>query len=366
MSRPIQAIIDLIALRTNVQRVRTCCVPEQRIIAVIKANAYGHGACQIAQAIATHVEAFAVSCLEEALELRESGVNLPIMLLEGFFQPDELPIIVEQHLQVVIHTPTQIDQILRAKLGKPLRVWLKIDTGMHRLGFAPQEMEVVWKSLQQCSIVAKPLGLISHLACADDRGNPHTIDQIQRFAQLTKGLECETSLANSAGILGWLATFQKNQPTQWVRPGIMLYGVSPFIDSTGKNEGLQPVMQLQSSLISVKQYRQGDLIGYAGSYRCPQAMPVGVVAAGYADGYPRHAPSGTPLLVNGRRTPLIGRVSMDMLTVDLRSQPNARVGDPVVLWGRNLPAEEIASHAGTIAYELFCNVSGRVKRVERT
>lgn len=363
MSRPIQAIIDLAALRANVQRVRTCCAAEQRILAVIKANAYGHGACRVAQAIAAHVEAFAVSCLEEALELRESGIHLPIVLLEGFFQPDELPTIVEQHLQVVIHTATQLDQVLRAKLVQPVRVWLKIDTGMHRLGFAPQEMDVAWKSLQQCPLVAKPLGLLSHLACADDRGNLHTRDQIQRFTQLTQGLlECETSLANSAGILGWLKTFQ----TQWVRPGIMLYGVSPFTDSIGKDEGLQPVMQLQSSLISVKHYRQGELIGYGGSYRCPQAMPVGVVAAGYADGYPRHAPSGTPLLVNGRRVPLIGRVSMDMLTVDLRTQPNARVGDPVVLWGRHLPAEEIASHAGTIAYELFCNVSGRVKRVERT
>lgn len=363
MSRPIQAIIDLQALRHNIQRVRACA-PTHRIIAVVKANAYGHGASRVAHTVAPYVEALAVSCLEEALELREAGIDLPIVLLEGFFQSEELPIIVAQRLQVVVHTRLQIEQILRVQLAQPLRAWLKIDTGMHRLGLAPLEMEKAWQDLYYCPAVAKPLGLISHFACADDRSNASTLAQIQQFLQLAHGVDCEISLANSAGVLGWL-TACKSPRLHWVRPGIMLYGVSPFIDSIGNDENLQAVMQLQSALISITQYRQGDVIGYGGTYCCPQTMPVGVVACGYADGYPRHAPTGTPVLVNGRRVPLIGRVSMDMLTVDLRTQPNARVGDPVILWGRHLPVEEIAGLAGTIAYELLCHVSGRVQRVER-
>jgi len=359
MTRPTQAIIDLSALQYNLQRVRTCAT-QQRIIAVIKADGYGHGAVRVAQALNSKVEAFAVCCLEEAIELREAGIQLPILLLEGFYQIDELPFIIQHNLQIVIHTPTQVTYLLKAQLEQPVSVWLKVDSGMHRLGFTPLEIGETWKRFMQCAHIAKPIRLLSHLSCADDRDSSRTSEQIQRFKAIAKGLETETSLANSAGILGWPQTHR-----DWVRPGIMLYGASPFIASVAKTEDLQPVMQLQSALISVKQHRQGDAIGYGATWRCPQAMPVGVVAIGYADGYPRHAPAGTPVLVNGRRVPLIGRVSMDMITVDLRSQPNARVGDPVVLWGRNLPVEEIATHAGTIAYELLCHVSRRVRRIEQ-
>jgi alanine racemase len=360
MTRPTQAIIDLSALHYNLQRVRACAT-QQRIIAVIKANGYGHGAIRIANALSSKVEAFAVCCLEEALELRSAGIQLPILLLEGFYQAEELPLIVEQELQVVIHTLTQVTHLLKASLEHPISVWLKVDTGMHRLGFTPLEIGETWKRFMQCAHIAKPIRLMSHLSCADDRNSHRTSEQIQRFKAIIKGMDTETSLANSAGILGWPQTHY-----DWVRPGIMLYGVSPFIESVAKTENLQAVMQLQSVLISVKQHRQGDAIGYGATWRCPQAMPIGVVAIGYADGYPRHAPAGTPVLVNGRRVPLIGRVSMDMITVDLRSQPNARIGDPVILWGRNLPVEEVATHAGTISYELLCHVSPRVKRVENT
>jgi len=354
MTRPTRAFIDIAALRANLQLVKVCA-PEQRVMAVIKANAYGHGAVRVANALESGVDAFAVCCLEEALQLRKADITKPIVLLEGFFHTDELPEIVDQDLQIVIHTPTQFEHLLRAQLTKPVSVWLKVDSGMHRLGFTPNEIEPIYKLFKQCTQVAQPIRLMSHLACADDRQDSTTEQQTQVSLALARSLNIEASLANSAGILGWPQTH-----ADWVRPGIMLYGVSPFTESVAKEEGLQPVMHLQSALISVKRLRKGDAIGYGATWRCPQSMPVGVVAIGYADGYPRHAPSGTPVLVNNRRVPLIGRVSMDMITVDLRSQPNARVGDPVVLWGKNLLAEEIASLAGTIAYELLCNVSSRV------
>lgn len=357
MTRPTRAIIDTSALRANLQRVRTAA-PSQRVMAVIKANGYGHGAIKVANALQAGVDAFAVCCLEEALQLREAGITQPIILLEGFFHPDELPLIANQNLSIVLHTPTQFEYLIKASLEKPIEVWLKVDTGMHRLGLAPNEVAPLYKHLEQCPHVTQPIRLMSHLACADNRQDPTTEQQTQRFRELTQTLATETSLANSAGILGWPQTHG-----DWVRPGIMLYGVSPFPESIGKEEGLQPVMQLQSVLISIKRCRKGDAIGYGATWSCPQSMLVGVVAIGYADGYPRHAPSGTPVLVNGRRVPLIGRVSMDMLAVDLRTQPNARLGDPVTLWGKNLPVEEIASLAGTIPYELLCNVSPRVESV---
>jgi alanine racemase len=355
MSRPTRAFIDIAALRANLQRVKAC-TPEQHVMAVVKANAYGHGAVKVAKVLESDVEAFAVRCLEEALELRKAGITKPIVLLEGFFQSKELPEIAEQDLQIVVHTSKQFEHLLKAQLDKPVNVWLKVDTALHRLGFAPNEIEPIYKLLTQCSHVAQPIRLMSHLACADDRQDATTDQQTQMLMELARQLELEASLANSAGILGWPQTH-----CDWVRPGIMLYGVSPFPDSVAKAEGLQPVMQLQSALISVRRLRKGDAIGYGATWTCPQPMPVGVVAIGYADGYPRHAPSGTPVLVNGRRVPLVGRVSMDMITVDLRSQPNASVGDPVLLWGKNLPVEEVASLAGTIGYELLCNVSTRIE-----
>ena len=356
--RPTCAIIDMTALRNNLQRVRTCA-PQQRIMAVIKANGYGHGAVRVAETLQAEVDAFAVCDLEEASRLRQAGLTLPIVLLEGFFHADELPTIAQQALHIVVHAPTQVEQLLQANLRHPISVWLKVDTGMHRLGFDVRSIGKVWNCLNQCRWVAKPIRWMSHLACADDRQDLSTEKQMQQLNAIVKGMETEMSMANSAGILGWPQTH-----AQWVRPGLMLYGASPFPDSIGKEEGLKPVMQLQSALMSVKHHRQGDAIGYSATWRCPQAMPIGVVAIGYADGYPRHAPSGTPVLVNGRRVPLIGRVSMDMITVDLRTQPNAQVGDPVILWGKQLPVEEIATHAGTLPYELFCHVGNRVKRVE--
>jgi len=356
MSRPTRAFIDSAALRANLQRVKACA-PRQRVMAVVKSNAYGHGAIKVANLLQSDVDAFGVRSLEEALELRETGIIKPIVLLEGFFKSDELPEIVKQDLQIVVHTTKQFEYLLRAQLEKPVAVWLKVDTGLHRLGFAPNEIEPIYQALKQCSNVVEPIRLMSHLISADDRQDASTEQQTQTFLALAQQFEVETSLANSAGILGWPQTH-----CDLVRPGIMLYGVSPFPDSVAKQEGLQPVMQLQSALIAVRRLHKGDTVGYGATWTCPQSMPVGVVAIGYADGYPRHAPSGTPVLLNGRRVPLVGRVSMDMITVDLRNQPNASVGDPVLLWGKNLPVEEVAALAGTIGYELLCNINCPLKQ----
>ncbi|MDM8564119.1 alanine racemase [Candidatus Halobeggiatoa sp. HSG11] len=357
MTRPTNAIINTSALQNNLQQVKNNA-PQQKIMAVVKANAYGHGAARVANAIANDIDAFAVCCLEEALQLRDIYITQPIVILEGFFHPDELPIIIKQDLQIVISTATQFKQLTKATLEKPVNIWIKVETGMHRLGFNPKDAISIYQLAQQNSNIADPIRLMSHLACADDLNSDVTTQQTKIFSELVQHLKVtEASLANSAGILGWPETY-----FDWVRPGIMLYGASPFPNSVAEDDDLQPVMQLQSQLISVKRCYKGETVGYGATWACPQTMPIGVIAVGYADGYPRHAPIGTPVLVNGKRVPLVGRVSMDMITVDLRNQPNARVGDPVLLWGKDLPAEEIASLSGTIAYELFCNLGGRVKK----
>ncbi|MBE9563530.1 MAG: alanine racemase [Proteobacteria bacterium] len=357
MTRPTNAIINTSALQHNLQQVKNNA-PQQKIMAVVKANAYGHGAARVANAIAHDVDAFAVCCLEEALQLRDIYITQPIVILEGFFHPEELSVIAKQDLQIVISTATQFKQLVKSKLEQPINLWIKVDTGMHRLGFTPKETVSIYQLAQQNLNIAAPIRLMSHLACADELNNDATEQQTKLFSELVEHLKVEeASLANSAGILGWPDTH-----FNWVRPGIMLYGASPFPNNVAEDNDLQPVMQLQSKLISVKRCYKGETVGYGATWACPQTMPVGVVAIGYADGYPRHAPTGTPVLVNGKRVPLIGKVSMDMITVDLRNQPNARVGDPVLLWGEGLPIEEIASLSNTIAYELFCNLGGRVKK----
>ncbi|MGM0593880.1 MAG: alanine racemase [Pseudomonadota bacterium] len=352
--RPTRVTIDLCALRHNLQQVRRVA-PQSRIMAAIKANGYGHGLERVAAALQGEgVDAFGVASLEEAERLRRAGIDTPITLLEGFFHPDELPMIADQRLELVLHHPQQIAQLYHHRFDDPQPVWLKLDTGMHRLGIAPEQVPAQWRALQQHPQLA-PLGQMTHLACADESGDAVTERQLALFRQLTAELDGAKSAANSAGILGWPASHG-----DVVRPGIMLYGVSPFVAGRAVDHGLRPVMNFRSSLIAVNRVRKGERIGYGGTWVCPEDMPVGVVAAGYGDGYPRHAVNGTPVLVNGQPVPLVGRVSMDMLTVDLRQQPRARIGDPVVLWGEGLPAEAVAEAAGTIAYELFCGVTQRV------
>lgn len=352
MSRPLRARIDLPALQHNLQQVRHAA-PHSRVMAVVKANGYGHGMVRVAQTL-READGFAVACLEEAVALREAGLTQPITLLEGFFETSELTPICHYRLMPVLHCLQQIEQLEAARLPQPIPVWLKIDTGMHRLGFAPDVFADILRRLQACTNVGE-IGLFSHLGYADDRRSAQTLRQCAQFQSVAMNFTGARSLANSGGLLGWPET-----RFDWVRPGLMLYGISPFSGDTGIERDLLPVMTLESRLIAVRRFTRGDAIGYGGAWVCPEDMPIGVVAAGYGDGYPRHASAGTPVLVNGQRTQIIGRVSMDMLYVDLRSQPDARIGDPVVLWGADLPVEEIARSAGTIPYELVCAIASRV------
>ena len=356
-----RAVIDLDALRHNLARARETA-PHSKVMAVIKADGYGHGILRVARALEA-ADAFAVGRMSEALELREAGVGKPLLLLEGIFDAEEVGLAAEHDLHCVVHTFEQIELLECAAVKRPLTVWMKVESGMGRIGFSEADAVEAWRRLHASEAVAKPIHLCSHLARADERDAPHAADQFARLRAVAERLDPapgQLSLANSAGLFGHPKTH-----LDWVRPGISLYGVSPFIGGRGGEEGLRPVMTLTTRLIAVQHREEGEAIGYGASYRCPEAMPVGVAAIGYGDGYPRHAAEGTPVLVNGTRVPLIGRVSMDMITLDLRGLPDARVGDEVTLWGKELPVEEVAERAGTIAYELLCGVTRRVLIEER-
>ena len=362
-SRPTRAVIDLSACRHNLQQAKQAA-PESKCIAIIKANGYGHGIVHIGQAL-KEADAFGVATVNEAVQLREAGINKPIVLLEGFTSVDELNLIRGYQLQCVIHDESQVE-ILELSDISELVAWVKIDTGMHRLGFEPSKAGDIVKRLLESNKIKQPLHVMTHLANADDKHDETSLKQIERFYAAIESLSelgidgQNVSIANSAGILGW-----PQAHTQWNRPGIMLYGVSPFMNATASDHNLKPVMTLSSHLIAVKQLKKGDRVGYGGTFICDKDMTVGVVAIGYGDGYPRHAKTSTPVLVNNQRTQLIGRVSMDMLCVDLSEQIDAKVGDPVVLWGKGLPVEEIAEYSGTIGYELLCGVTSRVEFVYR-
>lgn len=349
MTRPARVTVDLAALRHNLERVRALA-PGRRVMAVIKADAYGHGIERAARALAG-ADAFGVSCLEEAQLLRAAGVTRPIVLLEGPFARTELADIAALGLDVVVHSPAQLDMLEHASLPRPLTAWLKVDSGMHRLGFDPEEAQEAYRRLKTCAVVAPAIRLMTHFARAGVADDGMTARQMARFETACAGLPGERSLANSAAIL----TCPESHG-DWVRPGLMLYGVSPLAPAIGAAHGLRPAMALHSELIAVRRVRAGEPVGYGAAWTCPEDMPIGVVAAGYGDGFPRHAQSGTPILVDGARCAIIGYASMDMLTVDLRAAPGARVGAPVELWGPALPIEEIAGHAGTVPYELLCGV----------
>ena len=352
MTRPARACIDLHALRHNLAQARQAA-SGSRVMAIIKANAYGHGLLPVAQSL-TDADAFGVASPEEGVMLREAGFDRRIVLLEGPFNADDLHLISGYRLDVVIHHASQLDMLEQADLRRTIDVWLKLDTGMNRLGFDPTETAEVVARLQ-CIDLVETIRFMTHFACADDPADDTTRVQSQRFAEALTALAGERSLANSAAILAWPDTH-----ADWVRPGIMLYGASPLAGQSAAQLGLRPVMTLASNLIAVNVCHAGEAVGYGSDWRCPEEMPVGVAAIGYGDGYPRHAPSGTPVLVNGRRASLIGRVSMDMICLDLRGHDGVAVGDAVELWGKSLPVEEIAAAAGTISYELLCGISHRV------
>ena len=356
MTRPTRALINAQALRHNLNRARQAA-PNSKIMAVVKANAYGHGLVRVAR-ILGEANAFGVASFDEGMALRNAGVAHPVCLLEGFFDADELMMLNHYRFMPVIHHESQILELERMQDKAALDVWIKVDTGMHRIGFAPEIAAQVRERLEACACIQR-IRVLSHFANADDTGDATTQKQIDRFKTITDGWDLDYSLANSAGVLGW-----PQSHLQWVRPGIMLYGASPLLGKGADELDLQPVMRLTSCLIAINSQRKGERVGYGGDWVCPEDMPVGVVAIGYGDGYPRHAPSDTPVLVNGKRVPLIGRVSMDMITVDLRSQADAKVGDPVMLWGEGLSVDEVAQHAGTIGYELLAGMPERVPRVE--
>jgi alanine racemase len=348
-----RALIDHAALRHNLARV-AAAAPGRHIWAVIKSDAYGHGIRQVAETL-DRADGFAVARVEEAVRLREGGTRHPLLVLGGFFDQKELMAASRHRLDIAVHQDYQLRLLESTPLPRPLRAWLKVDTGMGRLGFHLQEAREAARRLAVCRGCAGAPRWMTHLADADDLTDPLTPEQARVLLALAEPGE-ELSIANSAGVLGWPETHG-----DWVRPGIMLYGVSPFLNEVGSKRGLLPVMTLEARLIARRNLRRGDRVGYGGSYVCPQDMPAGVVAIGYGDGYPRHARSGTPVLVNGARVPVIGRVSMDLLILDLRGHPQVSVGDPVVLWGRGLPVEEVATMAETIGYELLTGVTRRVR-----
>ena len=357
MTRPARACIDLSALGHNFTRARQAA-PDSRVMAIIKANAYGHGLLPVARTLAD-ADAFGVAMLEEAIALREAGVDRRIVLLEGAFVAGEAVRIIGSRVDVVVHHTSPLDMLEQARFTRPVDVWLKLDTGMHRLGFPVEALDAARQRLERSGRVGR-IFLMSHFACADERGSPSAQAQLQCFLDATTGPGGERTLANSAGVLAW-----PESRLDWVRPGIMLYGSSPLADQSAQQLDLQPVMTLESRLIAVNRHRRGEAVGYGGDWVCPEDMDIGVAAIGYGDGYPRQLPSGTPLLVNGKRAMLAGRVSMDMITIDLREVPGATVGDRVTLWGDGLPVDDIAARAGTIAYELLCGISARVPRVYR-
>jgi len=352
--RPISATIDLAALRHNLALVRQRA-PRSRVLAVIKANAYGHGLLRAARAM-READGFALLELDDAVRLREAGYEQRIMLLEGFFSTRDLPGFIEHKLGAVIHSRDQIRMLKDLPAGSDLDVLLKLNTGMNRLGFASADFPDAIADLQSNPAVAQ-ITLMTHFANADDaRG---VAWQMTEFERATRGLALPRSLANSAAILRYPQTH-----FDWVRPGIMLYGCSPFPDEIGAELGLRPAMTLASELIALQNLKRGDTVGYGGMFTAERDMKIGVVACGYADGYPRHAPNGTPVAVDGRLTATVGRVSMDMLCVDLSGVPDAGVGSRVVLWGEGNPVENVAGAAATVGYELLCALAPRVPVVE--
>ncbi len=348
------AVVNLAAFKHNLKKVREFA-PKAKIMAVIKANAYGHGLLRIAK-ILDGVDACAVARVDEGILLRQAGFNNRITILEGFVCEVELHNLIQYDLDVVVHSVGQVDILERYQGGKKITVWLKLDTGMNRLGFKQTDFNLSYQRLLKCKGVHQPVSLMTHLSHADDLESEITKKQVLRFKDVVKDFPGEKSIANSAGIIAW-----SDSVADWVRPGIMLYGVSPFSDQMASKWGLQPVMSLHSRLIAVKTLESGETVGYSGSWVCKKSTKIGVVAIGYGDGYPRYTKTGTPLLVNGCKVPLIGKVSMDMITVDLGNQPNAKEGDPVTLWGDGLAIEEIAKYSDTIPYTLLCGITQRVE-----
>ena len=360
MSFGARALIRLGALRHNLEVLRSVA-PGARVMAVIKANAYGHGLVPVARHLET-ADSLAVARLPEAQLLRESGIDKPVVLLAGVSTDEELRLAFDQGFELVVHDVDQVGLLERATGGGGT-VWLKVDTGMNRLGFAPADAPELIRRLRAAAAV-NDLRLMTHFSSADELDNPVTESQVEAFAPVTRDFPGAVSIANSPASLGWPRVVDARVRLGfggdfWIRPGISLFGVSPFADKTGRELGLKPVMQFEARLIAVKPLHAGARVGYKGAYISERETTLGIIAAGYGDGYTRHFRSGTPVLLNGRRVPLVGIVSMDMCAVDLGERASDRVGDIATLWGDDLPVEEIAPWADAIPYELVCGVMNR-------
>ena len=368
--KPAIATINSAALRHNIQLIKSFA-PNQKLLAMIKANAYGQGLLPAAHILADQVDGFGVARLREALEIQETGYTGKILLVEGFFDREELLKTLSRRFDSVIHCYEQLELLeqvakewekeqqkgfwkRKTKIYFPINVWLKIDTGMHRLGVHPEQVDEFYQRLKKCPLV-ESISFVSHFSRADKLDCGYTEKQISTFEQATQSYpEHARSISASSGILYW-----KQAHYEWVRPGIIMHGISPHYEPI-THLGFQPVMTLSSSLIAVRTHKAGEPVGYGGTWVSPKDTKLGVIAMGYGDGYPRNAPEGTPVLINGRKVPIVGRVSMDMLTVDLGADSQDKVGDEAIFWGKDLLIEEIAEHIGVISYELITKLTPRV------
>jgi len=357
MGRTATAVIDLNAIKENYLYAKSLAHPA-KTLATIKANAYGHGAIEVAQTLIDVADAFSVACIEEAKELRDAGIHQPILLLEGFFTADELDYISENNLWCAIHNDFQLQALKEAEIENPINVWLKMDSGMHRLGFLPDEYNAAWQQLSEMSQVNEIIHM-THFSSADDLSSPITQQQIDIFTTTVSELPGDISVANSSAVL----SNKMPDRTQWVRPGIMLYGSSP-IDDLQIDKNLKPAMTFTAKVISQRTLKAGDSVGYNALWEATKTTQIGTVSIGYADGYPRQAKNGTPVFINGKKSQILGRVSMDMVMVDLSmfEQQNC-LGFDVELWGNDVAVNEVAKCSDTISYTLLCGLNRRVSKV---
>ena len=357
MGRPTCLYIDAEALQHNLACIKRHA-PKQSITAMIKSNAYGCGWQWVLPILEPLVDSFGVACLEEARAVRQYCTQRECCLMQGIFSADELADVVDMHLSMVVHNPQQLAWLVAAPLPHKIKIWVKVDTGMHRLGFHPRELEGILMTLRACAWVHPNIGLMTHLACADTPQHELCQKQLQIWDSIAKQYsDMPQSVANSAAILGLPQTHADN-----VRPGLIIFGASPFAERGTSELDLHPVMHFTSTITTIHQCDSGDAIGYGAIWRCKRPSVIGVVPVGYGDGYPRHIKENTPVWVNGQEVPIVGRVSMDMLTIDLTDSPSAKIGDKVELWGSHIPIETVAQQANTLAYELMTQVTPRVMR----
>ena len=361
MGRPTKVIVNRQAIKNNLALANSLA-PTSKFVSVVKANAYGHGLIEIAETLADSTDAFGVACIEEAISIRKAGVKNPILLMEGLFTEDELQIASEKNFWLMIENKFHFDALLSAKLSNPIKIWFGIDTGMHRLGFQQNSIYEDIKILESSSNVKKPIVIASHFASADNLRSNFTQIQIDRFDKHMSNIKLngdayEESLSNSAGLIGWVDSHR-----DWERPGYLLFGNSPFMHSHEVENLLEPAMEFKSKIISVRSVSAGESVGYGQNWTAKRDTKIATVTVGYGDGYPRNAKNGTPTLVNNKICPLVGKVSMDMITIDVTDVREVNIGDDVVLWGHDLPVNKVAKYCDSIGWELLSRITSRVPR----